>query len=292
MDVLAVWPWWLAGLGSASLLLAAWLWRQRRVAAARKGSRVASATRGAGLRAKTRPGTDTEALDTLADWAPVATRVLTSAEREACHVLRKALPEHMVLAQVPLARFIKVPTDNPYGEWLKRVGSLCADLVVCDMASQVVAVVEVRQPASRENERTRARHARMDRVLAAAGIPVHIWLEGALPGPVIAREAILDAAVHARGRAGFPDAQKARRDVAAAAMVASMQAPWQDRDDMQQGLSVDERSIDVVIDEAMDEWQAAGGADNERKEPPPSTWFDDMDSGRVPLEPRAFERVS
>ena len=34
-----------------------------------------------------------------------------------------------------------------------------------------------------------------DRVLLGARIPVHVWLEGALPGPVVAREAILGAAV-------------------------------------------------------------------------------------------------
>ena len=42
--------------------------------------------------------------------------------------------------------------------------------------------------------------------------------------------------------------------------------------------------IDLVIDEAMEDWRAAGGPDNERKEPPPSTWFDDMDSGGMPLD--------
>ena len=45
-------------------------------------------------------------LDTLQGWEPVATRVLTSGQRDAWHVLRKALPDHMVLAQLPLARFI------------------------------------------------------------------------------------------------------------------------------------------------------------------------------------------
>jgi hypothetical protein len=27
--------------------------------------------------------------------------------------------------------------------------------------------------------------------------------------------------------------------------------------------------------------------DEPRREPPPSTWFDDLDSGRVPLDPAA-----
>jgi len=42
-----------------------------------------------------------------------------------------------------------VPTRNSYTEWMRRVGQLCADLVVCDKGAQVIAVVEIRQPAPR-----------------------------------------------------------------------------------------------------------------------------------------------
>jgi hypothetical protein len=142
-----------------------------------------------------RDGTAVDSGDTLLAWTPTATRILTRPEREAYHIVRKALPEHMVLAQVPLARFLRVPTRNSYSEWLRRVGSLCADIVVCDESSQVVAVIELRLPTKQEKPRTVRRHLRMDRVLAAAGIPVHVWLEGVLPGPAVAREAILGAAM-------------------------------------------------------------------------------------------------
>ncbi len=311
MDVVSMWPLWLAVVCMAGLALA---WR---VVRQRSAARSALAARAARRRAEN-PGRDEERsdasarreskdpakglrrglsrgrggertpdqLDTLIDWEPVATRVLTSNEREAWHVLRKALPDHMVLGQVPVARFIKVPTRNPYSEWLRRVGSLCADLVVCDAQSQVIAVVEVRQPASKENERARRRHARMDRVLDAARIPVHVWLEGALPGPVVAREAILGAATASTGPQSLVGNEVARRDAEAAAVVASLQGGGNF-----EGLSLQERAIDVVIDEAMDEWEANGGADGERKEPPPSTWFDDMDldSGRMPLDGASSE---
>jgi len=118
--------------------------------------------------------TQSDELETVAAWEPTATRVLTTPEREAYQTLRKALPEHMVLAQVPLARFLKVPTRNSYSEWMRRVGALCADLVVCDANAQVVAVIEIRQPVtSKDRDRNAKRHARMDKVLAAANIPVH-----------------------------------------------------------------------------------------------------------------------
>lgn len=120
-----------------------------------------------------------EALDTLEAWPPQAVRVLTVSEREAFELLKRALPGFMVLAQVPLARFLRVPTQHSYTEWMQRVGSLNADLVLCDSGSRVLAVIDVR--AVQESERSQRRHERLARVLKAAGIGVHVWREGALP---------------------------------------------------------------------------------------------------------------
>lgn len=281
MDLISIWPALAAGILAPGGLAAAWWWRRARLASVggRSGRVAAKPARPARSSRKT-PVPETD-LDTLIGWEPVATRVLTTSEREAWHILRKALPEHMVLAQVPVARFIKVPTRNSYSEWLRRVGSLCADLVVCDAASQVVAVVEIRQPMSREKERTQQRHARMDRVLTAARIPVHVWLEGALPGPAVAREAILGSALSTSGRSGYQDVTAARRTAEAAAVVASLQNPTS----ALHGMQVDDTSSDN-----LDAWQAAVNEDLEdpevaRREPPPSTWFDDLDSGPMPLMP-------
>lgn len=273
MDIVAMWPILLAGVCAAGCF---GVWR-----AVRQRHSGGSGPRASLHGRVERPP---EQLDTLIDWEPQATRVLTSNEREAWQVLRKALPDFMILGQVPLARFIKVPTRNPYSEWLRRAGSLCADLVVCDAQSQVVAVVEVRAPASNDNERFRRRHARMERVLGAARIPVHTWLEGALPGPAVAREAILGAASASNGPERLAGNAQMRRDAAAAAVVASLQGGGH-----LEGLFMQERAIDVVVDEAMDAWEAQGGADGDRKEPSPSTWFDDMeqDSGRMPLHASA-----
>lgn len=120
-----------------------------------------------------------EALDTVAGWPPEAARVLTIAERQAYDLLRRAMPGFMVLAQVPLSRFIRVPARHSYAEWLARVGSLSADLMLCDSGSRVIAVVDVR--AAAESDRSRKRHERMTRVLRAAGIHVFTWREGELP---------------------------------------------------------------------------------------------------------------
>jgi hypothetical protein len=121
-----------------------------------------------------------EALDTVIAWPPEATRVLSVAEREAYDLLRRAMPTCLVLAQVPLSRFIRVPTRHSYGEWLQRVGSINADLLLCDAGSRVLAVVDVR--SSNESVRSRRRHERMARVLKTAGIHLHTWREAELPG--------------------------------------------------------------------------------------------------------------
>jgi hypothetical protein len=120
-----------------------------------------------------------EALDTVAGWPPEASRILTMNERQAYELLQRAMPGYLVLGQVPLSRFIRVPSRHSYREWLQRVGSLSADLVLCDSGSRVLAVVDIR--SGNESERGRRRHERMAKVLRKAGIHVLEWREGALP---------------------------------------------------------------------------------------------------------------
>jgi Protein of unknown function (DUF2726) len=129
-----------------------------------------------------------DALDTLAAWPPEAARVLTITERQAYDLLKRAMPGYLVLGQVPLARFIRVPARHSYSEWLQRVGALSADLLLCDAGSRVLAVVDIR-PAT-ESERSRKRHERMAKVMRAANIHVHVWREGALPTAAEVRTAM------------------------------------------------------------------------------------------------------
>ena len=197
-----------------------------------------------------------DSFDTVASWPPQATRVLTTSERQAYDLLRVALPAHMVLAQVPLQRFIKVPTRNSYAEWLRRAGHLSADLVVCDRHSQVVAVVEVQAADEVLSERAQKRRQRLARVLKAAQIPVHVWSATALPTIDAAREAI----------APTPPVE----DVSPAATPASLRSLPGRPGTMSPGSLANQ----PVPEEPV-----------EIREPPPSTWFDDLDSAPAPLAP-------
>jgi len=205
-------------------------------------------------RKKTRP---MEELDTLLSWHPQATRILTNFERKAYGTLRSALPDHIILAQVPLARFIKVPTRHSYAEWSRRVGTISADLLVCDAVSQVIAVVEIRSPEGQESDRTRQRHTRMDRVLEGAGIPLYVWRENALPSATVVRNLILKVPVDAPLESG--------------PMGLDNKIPLRDlrsRSEPAQGLEppTEDETSDML-------------------DPPPSTWFDELHSEPAALSP-------
>lgn len=184
-----------------------------------------------------------DALDTVAAWPPEATRVLTAPERLAHRMLVTALPDHLVLAQVPLVRFLRVPRRHSYAQWLARVGQLSADLLVCDPSSQVLAAVVLRAPNS--SERSQRRRERMARVLAAAGVKMVVWPEDKLPSASAAREQLLPASepVQAPARAAAPPAPS----------TATLR---------------EELPLPEVVEESDED---------HRHEPPPSTWFDDLD---------------
>lgn len=278
MDWVSLWPAFVVGGIGVLGVTAAWRLGRGRLSASQV-TRPAYPQEGGSARKPGRPAAY-DSLDTVLDWEPGSTRLLTHAEREAYHLLRKALPDHMILAQVPVARFIKVPTRNSYAEWLRRVGSLCVDLVVCDMASHVLAVVEIRRAADQETDRTRRRHNRMDKVLRASHIPVHLWHEEALPDAQAVRDAILGAdaarlASTPQGEGSTPSAEssRSRRDAEAAAVVASMRTGG-----LMQGMSVKENGLDFNLDD-LDESERAGEGRHAatHRDPPPSTWFDDLE---------------
>ena len=214
-------------------------WMQRRALAARRG------------------GADPDRLDTLIGWPPQATRVLSQAERQALAILVRALPECTVLAQVPLSRFLRVPKRHSYADWLRRLGYQCADFVVCDLDSKVLAVVEIRPPGGQPNDRAQRRLERMERSLKAAKVPFHVWTEGLLPGAETVRRAIAPSP-----SVEVPSAPSGKVPVATAPVSPTpvLASPF------------DDGNRDSTQDERI-----------ELLEPPPSTWFDDLDSEPVPL---------
>jgi Protein of unknown function (DUF2726) len=196
-------------------------------------------------------------IDTLTGWPPQATRVMTTPERIAFGTLVRALPEYMILAQVPLSRFLSVPKRNSYSDWLRRLGYQSVDFVVCDMTSQVIGVIEIQAADSRNSERARKRLSRIGRSLKAAAIPLHVWTENVLPSADAAREAVLP------------------RPTATGTDTEPVQSPLSGPASMALG-----KSNDLFVDTDRE-----AGRDD-MIEAPPSTWYDEFDSGPTPLQKR------
>ena len=200
-------------------------------------------------------------LDTVAAWPPEATRLLTAGERAAHETLVKALPECMIFSQVPLARFIRVPRRHSYAEWLARVGQLSADFLICDRASLVLGAVSLQ--SSQETEGAARRRARMTRVMKAAGVKVFVWREQSIPTAQAARDQITQ-------RTGVPDAAATPTDLTASPSERPTRT------------GSGKLPIPEVVAEPAD--------DHPRHDPPPTTWFDDLDSSPTPLDEPARKR--
>jgi hypothetical protein len=232
-----------------------------------------------------RPEMPAERLDTLAGWPPEPTRILRSSERLAFSTLKLALPGYLILAQVPLARFLTVPKRNSYAEWMRRLGNQCVDFVVCDVTSQVVAVVEVRPPMDHLDDKVRVRLDRVARALKAARIPLHVWNEEKLPTIEAAREKILPSAP------AVPVSMAKRPTVAAQAATVIGAAEFTEAAFAE--ATMDESSVgDAVVEggPAVDpfadtdrDWTQ--GEVIEVREPSTTSWFDELDSVTAELPP-------
>jgi hypothetical protein len=225
MDLLQQ-PHWVAVVSAVAAALLTWLLMRRRMPTAAVPQRE-------------------EGLDTIQAWPPQAVRVMTLGERQAYDVLKRALPGHVILSQVPLSRFISVPTRNPYNLWLQRAGRLAVDLLVCDFSSRAVAAVEVR--TADESKRSAKRHQRLVQVLRAAGVQVLEWDEDNLPDVVEARELFI------------PKSQ-------------SKEAPAK--------IDAGGRRL-LPVPEIAEVLSAGDATDYGQLEPVPSAFYDDMDDPRV-----------
>ena len=220
-----------------------------------------------------RPELPAERLDTLAGWPPEPTRILRSSERLAFSTLKLALPGYLILAQVPLARFLTVPKRNSYAEWMRRLGNQCVDFVVCDVTSQVVAVVEVRPPMDQLDDKVRVRLDRVARALKAAKIPLHVWNEEKLPTIEAAREKILPN-VPAVPKGMAKRAADAIAPVTAMAMVEEAM--------VHEAVVEGGPAVDPFADTDRD-WSQSEVI--EVLEPSTQSWFDELESVTAELPP-------
>jgi hypothetical protein len=76
-------------------------------------------------------------------WPFYVKRPLSQPEQVLYHRLIRALPDHIVLAQVQVSRVLGVKKGANFREWNNRIYRLSYDFVVCRKDSTVIAAVEL-----------------------------------------------------------------------------------------------------------------------------------------------------
>ena len=140
-------------------------------------------------------------------WPFYAKKPLTQPEQILYFRLFNALPEHIVLAQVQLSRFVGVKKGNNFQAWNNRINRMSADFLVCNKDSSIVAVIEL-DDESHGRETRRSADARKNKALNSAGIPIVRWQAKRLPDEPKIKASILP------NPALKGDAQKATRPLA------------------------------------------------------------------------------
>ena len=124
------------------------------------------------------------------DWPFYAKKPLSPPEQVLYHRLVKALPEHIILAQVQLSRALGVKKGFNFHQWNNRINRMSYDFLVCAMDSTVLAAIEL-DDRSHEASARIAADAKKERASTAAGIPLIRWNVKALPNDATIRSTVL-----------------------------------------------------------------------------------------------------
>jgi hypothetical protein len=125
-----------------------------------------------------------------APWPFYAKKPLSSPEQILYFRLCKALPEHIILAQVGLSRILGVKKGSNFGEWFNRINRMSADFVLCSKDSTIVAVIEL-DDASHEKADRKAADAKKDKALSSAGIRIVRWQVKSIPDEAAIKAAFI-----------------------------------------------------------------------------------------------------
>lgn len=125
------------------------------------------------------------------EWPFYPRKPLSQPEQILYFRLAKALPDHIVLAQVQLSRLLGVKKGNNYQAWSNRINRMSADFVVCAKDSSILAVIELDDASHTAKSRKEA-DAKKDKALNSAGVTLHRWNVKAIPDEAAIRVAILN----------------------------------------------------------------------------------------------------
>jgi hypothetical protein len=113
-------------------------------------------------------------------WPFYVKRLLTRPEQVLYHRLVKALPNHVVLAQVQMSRVLGVQKGFRFHEWNNRINRMSYDFVICDKAATVIAAIEL-DDKSHESEHRIDSDAKKSKATTDAGLRLFRWHVKSLP---------------------------------------------------------------------------------------------------------------
>jgi very-short-patch-repair endonuclease len=117
---------------------------------------------------------------TSGQWPFYLKRLLTQPEQVLYHRLVKALPNHIVLAQVQVSRVLGVKKGSRFHEWNNRINRMTYDFVICDKSAAVIAAIEL-DDKTHESERRRDTDAKKTKATIDAGLKLVRWQVKSLP---------------------------------------------------------------------------------------------------------------
>lgn len=121
-----------------------------------------------------------ESRDPDGPWPYRVRRLLTDPEQVLLHRVRSALPDHLVFAQVQVARVLEVSERPDSLSWFNRVAQLSFDILVCTQDTMPVLAIEL-DDSSHGRQRQRRRDAKKDRACNDAGLRLVRWNVQSIP---------------------------------------------------------------------------------------------------------------
>jgi len=119
-------------------------------------------------------------------WPFYVKRPLTQPEQVLYHRLIRALPEHIVLAQVQVSRILGVKKGSNFHEWNNRINRLSYDFVVCLKDSTVIAAIELDDKSHESSSRAKT-DEKKNKATADAGLRLIRWHVRSLPSEEVIR---------------------------------------------------------------------------------------------------------
>lgn len=124
-------------------------------------------------------------------WPFIAKKPLTPPEQALYFRLIDALPQQIVLAQVPMTSFLRVRRGQTWSEWHSRISQKSVDYLICERDFSIVMAIELDDASHDSPARVHA-DATKSRALTSAGVTLVRWRTTAMPDVAAIRSIVDD----------------------------------------------------------------------------------------------------